>query len=174
MRVQGGVVCANLPTCQLFDLSAFRLVGKLESWRGAGGAGASAAGGRADTGWRVQGCGLGVYPGVREGNGSGTFSRDTGWCCVLLVVGAGCRVRRGLPGGKASARVMLPCCWCERAGAVYRRSKERKDRVGGAPLVLMRAGAGSEGEPSGGETLETRRRRSPTSRQVGKLASAGW
>lgn len=50
----GGVVCANLPTCQLFDLSAFRLVGKLESWRGAGGAGASAAGGRADTGWRVQ------------------------------------------------------------------------------------------------------------------------
>ena len=83
-------------------------------------------------------------------------------------------MRRGLPGGKASARVMLPCCWCERAGAVYRRSKERKDRVGGAPLVLMRAGAGSEGEPSGGETLETRRRRSPTSRQVGKLASAGW
>ena len=52
--------------------------------------------------WRVQGCGLGVYPGVREGNGSGTFSRDTGWCCVLLVVGAGCRVRRGLPGGKAA------------------------------------------------------------------------
>lgn len=27
--------------------------------------------------WRVQGCGLGVYPGVREGNGSGTFSRVT-------------------------------------------------------------------------------------------------
>ena len=28
-----------VPTCQLFDLLAFRLVGKLASWRGAGGAG---------------------------------------------------------------------------------------------------------------------------------------
>lgn len=28
-----------MPTCQLFDLPTFRLVGKLASWRGAGGAG---------------------------------------------------------------------------------------------------------------------------------------
>ena len=111
------VVC--LPTCQLFDFPAFRLVGKLESWRGVAGEMASAGGGWRWSGWTVagqetRGGGGAVYPGVREKDGEGVA--DTGWdvwprygfpCCWMvgggLPAGAG-RWFLGLPRGKRRER----------------------------------------------------------------------
>ena len=80
-----------MPTCQLFDLLAFRLVGKLatwrvgdlESWRGVGGAGGVIAECSDCIVLSVRVGGFLVYPGVRRGRGGersgGEKTERRGW-----------------------------------------------------------------------------------------------
>ena len=72
-----------MPTCQLFDLPTFRLVGKLASWRGAGGAGGVIAECSDCIVLSVRVGGFLVYPGVRRGRGGersgGEKTERRGW-----------------------------------------------------------------------------------------------
>ena len=132
--------------CQLANLSAFRLVGKLESWRGAGGAG-----------WVIAECsdcivlsvrvgGFLVYPGVRRGRGgerrgagaagvrSGGEKTERRGCDELTTIRSGAPPRCT---ADACQLVGLLACWelgdletWRGAGGAGERSRGGAGRVG--------------------------------------------
>ena len=144
-----------LPTCQLANLSAFRLVGKLGSWRGAGGEGGVIAECSDCIVLSVRVGGFLVYPGVRRGRGgerrgagaagvrSGGEKTERRGCDELTTIRSGAPPRCT---ADACQLVGLLACWLVGNLETW--------RLGGARVVrASAAGAarGGWGVRSGGE-----------------------